>query len=126
NLKMLKGGIDNKQQAGIILDDSTLDLSNSKTHSLERRFRITVLDADLKNKKLSIRLWIDTPDPTKKSTHTQLQEFWIGLFDFPAIDSIRLSEDTRCAVVLTDFNTEEEVAQITFIYFPGSYASLKE
>ena len=40
------------------------------------------------------------------------------------IDNTRLAGDQRCAVVLNAF--EEERADVTLIYFPGSRASLKE
>ena len=40
------------------------------------------------------------------------------------IDNTRLAHDLRCAVVLNRF--EDERAEATLIYFPGSRASLKE
>ena len=40
------------------------------------------------------------------------------------IDHTRLSHDQRCAVTLNNF--EDAYANITVVYFPGSYASLKE
>jgi len=40
------------------------------------------------------------------------------------IDNTRLSNDERCAVVLNAFDTES--ADITLVFFPGAYASLKE
>lgn len=49
--------------------------------------------------------------------------FWVGFFDFPMIDNIRL-RDYRCAVVLTYF--DGATAQLIFVHFPGSRASLKE
>ncbi|MBI3988141.1 MAG: hypothetical protein HY347_00845, partial [candidate division NC10 bacterium] len=55
---------------------------------------------------------------------TNVAEFWVGFFDFPMIDNTRLSHDQRCAIVLTAFGGSS--ADITAIYFPGSYASLKE
>jgi hypothetical protein len=35
-----------------------------------------------------------------------------------------LSHDQRCAITLNNF--EDSFANITVVYFPGSYASLKE
>ena len=40
------------------------------------------------------------------------------------IDNTRLSHDQRCAVVLQTL--EENRAEVTLVYFPGSRASLKE
>jgi hypothetical protein len=40
------------------------------------------------------------------------------------IDNTRLGRDQRCAIVLNAF--EDSSADITIVYFPGSYASLKE
>jgi hypothetical protein len=40
------------------------------------------------------------------------------------IDNTRLSNDQRAAVVITQAG--ESSAEITMVYFPGSYASLKE
>jgi hypothetical protein len=40
------------------------------------------------------------------------------------IDNTRLLHDQRAAVVLNAF--EDEAADVTIAYFPGSYASLKD
>jgi hypothetical protein len=40
------------------------------------------------------------------------------------IDNTRLSRDQRAAVILNQMN--EGSADLTLVYFPGSYASLKE
>jgi len=54
----------------------------------------------------------------------QLRKFQIGDFDFPMIDNTRLSSDQRAAVVITQ--SGDSSAEVTLVYFPGSYASLKE
>lgn len=110
-----------KQQEGpgVSLDEATLKLGDS-----ERRFRITVPAVDVEHKRVRINLYIDTPKSS--DFPSQFQDFWLGFFDFPVIDNTRLSNDERCAIVLTDFNPEESIAEITVVYFPGSYASLKE
>jgi hypothetical protein len=61
---------------------------------------------------------------TKGDPNTQLRRFQVGTFDFPMIDNTRLSDDQRAAVVVTQSNNES--ADITLVYFAGSYASLKE
>jgi hypothetical protein len=40
------------------------------------------------------------------------------------IDNTRLSKDQRAAVVVNQLN--QSGADLTLVYFPGSYASLKE
>jgi hypothetical protein len=40
------------------------------------------------------------------------------------IDNVRLNQNRRCAVVLNSFS--EQSAELTVVYFPGRYASLKE
>ena len=40
------------------------------------------------------------------------------------IDNTRLSHDQRCAVILK--TVEDNRAEVTLVYFPGSRASLKE
>src|SRR5574341_1180855 len=140
----LKSLTKNHGGPSILLEEATLKLNN-----IERRFRINVLEDDPKNKRIKVRLWIDTPSlqsftntqlpamklwagkslrkaPTHFNTLTQFKEFWVGFFDFPIIDNTRLSNDERCAIVLTEYDVKESIAEITVVYFPGAYASLKE
>lgn len=51
-------------------------------------------------------------------------EFWVGYYDFPMIDQVRLSHDQRFAVILKNFGGGS--ARIAAVTFPGAYASLKE
>ncbi|HEX9006737.1 MAG TPA: hypothetical protein VF889_05555, partial [Bacteroidota bacterium] len=73
---------------------------------------------------LQFRLEIRTPTDTAGNVETNTAEFWVGYFDFPMIDNTRLTHDQRVSVVLNAF--EDDAADITLAYFPGSYASLKE
>ncbi len=50
--------------------------------------------------------------------------FWVGLYDFPMVNSMRLSHDERVSVVLTRW--EQEAAELMVLYFPASYASVRE
>lgn len=95
-------------------DERTLTLNG-----VERTFLLTPLKVDFESHELQCRLEIAAPSSGKLS-----YEFWVGFYDFPMIDNTRLTSDQRCAVVLTRF--EEERAEATVIYFPGSRASLKE
>ena len=104
---------------GIPLEEGTLVLD-----SITRHFSIFVEQADWMTSELKVRLEIRTPTDTLGNVETSSVEFWIGFFDFPMIDNTRLDQDQRCAIVLNAF--EATSADITLVYFPGSYASLKE
>jgi len=104
---------------GIPLEEGTLVLD-----SVLRHFSIFVQEADRTTRELKVRLEIRTPQDTLGNFETSSVEFWTGFFDFPMIDNTRLGHDQRCAVVLNAF--EDTSADITLVYFPGSYASLKE
>ncbi len=94
---------------------------------IERRFRLTVLQADTVQRELRIGLEIDTkPQPGVPETASgrYAVEFDVGFFSSPMIDNTRLSNDQRVAIVLTDLN--EAGASLSLVYFPGSRASLRE
>jgi hypothetical protein len=50
--------------------------------------------------------------------------FWVDYFSFPLVDNTRLSDDQRLAVALT--HLADTSASLTFVYFPGSRAGLKD
>jgi hypothetical protein len=104
---------------GIPLEEDSLRLDG-----ILRHFSIFVQEADLKTRELKIRLEVRTPQDTLGNYETSSVEFWTGFYDFPMIDNTRLGNDQRCSVVLNAF--EDTSADITLVYFPGSYASLKE
>jgi len=99
----------------IILSDEF----NLKVDNIERSFTMSVLKADPETREIRIRLKIRTPG--EKEVEAQ---FWVGFFDFPMIDNTRLSHDQRCAIILDKF--EQQNAEITILYFPGTHASLRE
>ena len=101
-----------------------LEPASLTVDQLQRDFRIFVLEADSKRKEIKIRLEVRTARKPAGEIETNIAEFWIGFFDFPMIDNTRLSRDQRCALAVTAFG--ESSADITGIYFPGAYASLKE
>jgi len=105
---------------GIELDNDTLAVDE-----IMRDFRIVALQADPRSKNVKIRLEVRAVgDTSQAAPEANVVEFWVGFFDFPMIDNIRLSHDQRCSVVLTEF--EDGSADITVLEFPGSHASLKE
>ena len=101
---------------GLELDSEKLKLYND-----EREFMLTVLDVNVERRELRMELGVRT---LQDSANVQRRIFHVGHYDFPMIDNTRLSRDQRAAVVLNQFN--EGGADLTLVYFPGSYASLKE
>ncbi len=104
---------------GLALDEGTLVLDG-----LTRHFSLFVQEADAVHRELKLRMEIRTPTDTLGTVESNSVEFWTGYFDFPMIDNTRLGHDQRCAAILNAF--ENGGADITLVYFPGSYASLKE
>jgi hypothetical protein len=103
---------------GLALEEGNLSLGG-----ITRTFRIVVLQADPKARELRLRLGIISKSAGGELIDQDI-EFSVGFFDFPMIDSTRLSDDQRFAVTLTNFG--ESSAEISGSYFPGAYASLKE
>ena len=101
---------------GLELDPESLTLDN-----MEREFMLSVLEVDPKRQELTMEMGVRTP---KESPIVRRLTFHVGYFDFPMIDNTRLSRDQRCALVLDQF--DDSSAELTLVYFPGSYASLKE
>ena len=89
-------------------------------NGIERTFEIEAIERDLEDKRIRIRLHVSSVYQQTPIVH----DFWVDYFDLPTIDHIRLSNDQRCSVVLKVFKNYG--AEITLLYFPGSYASLKE
>jgi len=101
---------------GLELEPEKLVLNN-----IEREFMLSVNGYDPEQRELTMELGVRTP---RESSNVQRRTFTVGFYDFPMIDNTRLSGDQRVAVVLNQIN--EGGADITIVYFPGSYASLKE
>jgi hypothetical protein len=108
----------------------SLDPKELEINGIKRIFRIVVLDIDKTKQEIKVRLEVLTPNDLDGEEDTYIAcEFSVGFFDFPMIDNTRLSHDQRCAIVFTDFykpDSENPIANITLLAFPGSHASLKE
>ncbi len=108
-----------KTPGGLALDPAHLTLDG-----VARDFTVVVKKVDPASRELQLRLEVRTPREGSKEVETDDAEFWTDYFDFPMIDHTRLSRDQRCAVVIRNFGKDS--ARIALVYFPGSYASLKE
>lgn len=101
---------------GIELEPEKLTLDRT-----EREFTVSVLEVNPQRREIRMELGVRT---TGESASMQRRTFHVGFYDFPMIDNTRLSRDQRAAVVMNQFG--EAGADLTLVYFPGSYASLKE
>lgn len=110
-----------KSKEGLPVELEEADLS---LEDLEREFRLYVMEAKEDTQELKLRLEVITPEHATEPLLTNSVEFWVGFYDFPMIDHTRLSHDQRVAVTLNNF--DQSYANITTVYFPGSYAGLKE
>lgn len=104
---------------GIPLEPTMLTLNK-----VDRNFALVVKKVDVGRKEMQMRLEVKTRNEDTGEYRTDDAEFWVGYYDFPMIDHIRLSRDQRFAVILKNFSGGS--ARISAVYFPGAYASLKE
>jgi hypothetical protein len=103
---------------GTTLDPAILTINSDST-----TFALDILAVDRVNREIQVALNVETPDP-EQGRQTKMVSFIVSYFDFPMIDNVRLNQNRRCAVILNSFN--EQSADLTVVYFPGAYASLKE
>lgn len=90
---------------------------------IKREIEIQVNEHDAINNRFQVALFIN--DLLDENSEVFLvNQSWITLFDFPTVDSVRLSKDGRLSVSITDY--DDLSAVLTVALFPGSYASLKE
>ena len=102
---------------------STLEPATLTLESRQATFSIDVLDFNRDTREILIGLSVETPDSTQ-GRQTKSATFTVSYFDFPMIDNTRLAGGDRCAVVLNGFS--DQSADLTLVFFPGAYASLKE
>lgn len=82
--------------------------------------KIQALEVDYVRRAVRFRIRVQ-PINGKLSDFT----YWFGYYDFPMLNNIRLPQGYRCAIVFNEF-LADTIAQVTFLYFPGSRASLKD
>jgi hypothetical protein len=91
---------------------------------LTRNFKLEILAADPESKQIQLRVTVRGGQ--REAAETTSAEFWLGPFDFPMIDNVRLPHDRRMAAVLNNFDSRSGSADLTLAYFPGKYAGLRE
>jgi len=82
---------------------------------------LTVLSVNTQAREIVVELGVRTKGD---AAAVPRRTFHVSYYDFPMIDNTRLSNDQRAAVVVNQIN--DAGADLTVVYFPGSYASLKE
>jgi hypothetical protein len=105
----------------------------SPSNKTKFSIRTQVLDKDEDTEELNVRVQIITKHDDGKVS-LQAAEMWVGFYDFPAIDNLRLvGSDHRCAVILNQFEKSNpdgkekaNFAKISVIVFQGCRGSLKE
>jgi len=117
NSKTLSFPLPDGSEAPFIARDLVVD-------GIKRNFRLEILGAQTDPEQLQLRITVRTDEGGR--TDTTATEFWLGHFDFPMIDNIRLPHDQRLAVVLNAFDPGSGLADVTVAYFPGKYAGLRE
>jgi len=103
--------------ASFVAKDLTAD-------GITRNFKLEILGADPANVQLQLRITVRGSQ--REAAETTAAEFWLGPFDFPMIDNIRLPHDKRMAAVLNNFDSRLGIADLTVAYFPGKYAGMRE
>lgn len=92
--------------------------------ALKRRFVIQVLSADPTARQVNVRLQIWSVNAAPVPEPEEDRSFAVGFSDFPMIDNTRMANGDRVAISLRRWG--KATAALTFAYFPGSRASLKD
>ena len=125
-LKETSGGADTKGKG---------DKGEEKAKALSRYFKVRVRYIYPKWKQVFVEV-LTCPEKTGCEERTaddpekQEAAFWVEYFDFPLVDNSYLNDKERYSVILEDFKEgedgEEVKAEIALLYYPASYAGLKE
>jgi hypothetical protein len=88
----------------------------------KRQFIVEALTYEQRRKEVRLKMVVTTP--RDGGADEIYSVFWVGFFDFPMVDNVRLSNGDRCAIVLSRF--QKSSAQITLVYFPATRSSVKD
>jgi hypothetical protein len=111
-----------KDQPGglTVLDDFITLKTDRDQPPLRKQVRVEVLGVNHEKDELRVRLIVkSSPDVDEVDA-----VFTVGPFDFPLVDFIRMPDGYRCAIALNAI--DQEYADFTFVYYPGSRGSTKE
>lgn len=115
-----------KHPEGIQLVNRTLRLDyvgKEKSGSEQKRyFGLYAIDYNSERQELLVRLNVAEADSEKAIVDVN---FWVGFFDFPMIDNVRISGSQGVAVVLRNW-VKGQSAEVALVYFSESSAGQKE
>lgn len=116
-------GEENKGDESWSQEERKRQLATRTLDGVTRSYQIEFSDADAQRETVDVKLTIrndDDPDDRQQVS------FELNFFNFPMIDSTRLSRDQRFALVLERFDRDLEHIVATGVAFPGSNASLRD
>jgi hypothetical protein len=96
-----------------------------------RLFKLEIFDYNRQSREVQVRLYVsqvlskkecERADPDLVEKREIDTVVWVGFFDFPMIHNTRLSGGERCAVSLTELDSQS--LELALAYFPGSRARL--
>lgn len=126
-----KHGVVNEDAS--VLQRVCLSLGDTESRRRHRQFLLEVVGFDAQEREIQVRLVVTKQVSEEECRNPNLNldskrevdiNFSAGLFDFPMIDSTRLSEDERSAVAVTHLT--EHSAGLRLVYYPGTRASLRD
>jgi hypothetical protein len=122
-LKAIVANIEHNPLHNVSIDTVT---NNNVTQIF--RSQVTIRKIDLETKEVKVTVSITPLNKCNKESMNfegiSDAKFGVTHFDFPMIDNIRLPNDMRFSLVLEHCDSIETAMKV--IYFPGSYASLKD
>jgi len=111
-----------KNPGSIKIIDDSIPVKVDDGRQYRKKVCVEALGVDPEKRELRVRLRVWSPQNNGETEADAL--FWVGFSDFPMLDNVRLPQGYRCSIALREF--QDESAEITFVHFPSSRASLKE
>jgi hypothetical protein len=119
----------NKQDGTVVFESEGTDIEPVIDQKLElrdpdalpaeavktRHFYVDMLEHDPTRQRVLVRLLVDD---------IAQWVVWIGPFNLPLVDFIRISKSERVAIVMTAYN--DATAELTLVYFPSSRSGIKD
>ncbi|MDY6990025.1 MAG: hypothetical protein SWQ30_18440 [Thermodesulfobacteriota bacterium] len=62
----------------------------------------------------------------QRGSESDNKQYWVGSFDFPIVDNTILSPEERYAIILDEYDPEGKKFKLKLLYFPATYAGMKE
>lgn len=98
----------------------------------QRIFRINITNSYTKWNQVHVNVQATKPnediacEDNSEDIHNTCADFWVSSFDFPLVDNTYLSEEERYGIAIDEIDEENDEIKLVLVYFPASYAGLKE